>query len=167
MQHVAFNVESEKELLALRNRIRSSGYWVMGPIDHGMCKSMYLAGPEGIVLEFATSQVPIDADQWLDPEVVELCGISQEELSGYRAPGRFADRGGAVPQPDPGARPGLDLPPEMEPIRSMSDEQIAALMNHPVPPCRADGGERPALPMHARNAATTAGERTAEHELPG
>src|SRR5215470_2056549 len=58
MQHVALNVDSEAELLALRDRLRSNGYWVMGPIDHGMCKSMYLSAPEGIVLEFAASTPP-------------------------------------------------------------------------------------------------------------
>src|SRR5271169_2892452 len=47
MQHLALNVDSEAELLAIRDRVRSHGYWVMGPIDHGFCKSIYLAAPEG------------------------------------------------------------------------------------------------------------------------
>lgn len=134
MQHVALSVDSEAALLALRDRIRSCGYWVMGPIDHGMCKSMYLAAPEGIVLEFASSAAPIEAGEWLDPEVVALCGIDETELARYRAPSSFTDRAGAVPQPDPAARPGLHLPPEMEALRSMSDAEIAALMDFPTPP---------------------------------
>ena len=134
MQHIAFNVESEAALLALRDRIRSHGHWVMGPIDHGMCKSMYLSAPEGLVLEFATSAAAIDADEWLAPEVVALCGIDEAELARYRAPAAFADRGGAVPQPDPAARPGLHFPPEMEAMRSMSDAEIAALLDFPTPP---------------------------------
>lgn len=144
MQHVALNVASEAELLALRDRLRAHDYWVLGPIDHGVCKSMYLMAPEGIVLEFATSTTAIDADQWLDPEVVALCGIDQVELARYRSPARFADRGGAVPQPDPNARPGLDLPPEMAALRTMSDADIAALLSFPTPPVP-DGGGRGAL----------------------
>jgi hypothetical protein len=134
MQHVALNVDSEAALLALRDRLRSNGYWVMGPIDHGMCKSMYLAGLEGLSLEFATSAEPIDADQWLDPEVVALCGIDAAELARYRAPAGFADRGGAVPNPDPHARPGMQVPPEMQTVFSMSDRELAERMNYPTPP---------------------------------
>lgn len=134
MQHVAFNVDSEAALLALRDRIRSAGHWVMGPIDHGMCKSMYLAAPEGIVLEFATSAAPIDADEWLDPEVVALCGIDAAELARYRAPAASPDRAGAVPNPDPSLHPGLHFPPEMEPLRRMRDQEISALLDFPTPP---------------------------------
>ena len=54
VQHVALNVDTEDELLAMRDRIRSRGHFVMGPIDHGMCKSIYFAGPEGLQLELAT-----------------------------------------------------------------------------------------------------------------
>ncbi len=39
MQHLALNVDSEAELLAMRDRIRSRGVNVLGPIDHGFCKS--------------------------------------------------------------------------------------------------------------------------------
>lgn len=134
MQHVALNVDSEAELLALRDRIRSRGYWVMGPIDHGMCKSMYLAAPEGIVLEFATSAEPIDAEQWLDPEVVALCGIDAADLARYRRPAAFAGRDGAVPQPDPTPHPGLQFPPGADRILVMSDEEIARALDFPVAP---------------------------------
>jgi catechol 2,3-dioxygenase-like lactoylglutathione lyase family enzyme len=134
MQHVALNVDSEGDLLALRDRIRSHGYWVMGPIDHGMCKSMYLAAPEGIVLEFAASADAIDADQWIDPEVVRVCGIDNADLARYRRPPPFGGRDGAVPQPEPSARPGLHFPPGMEEILTMSDEEIARRLDFPVPP---------------------------------
>src|SRR6516162_6929929 len=70
MQHVAINVENEADLLAIRDRVRTYGNWVMGPIDHGCCKSIYLAAPEGIMLEFSTSEGrPIDGEAWIDPEV--------------------------------------------------------------------------------------------------
>ena len=38
MQHIAFNVDTADELYAMRDRIRSKGVPVMGPIDHGFCK---------------------------------------------------------------------------------------------------------------------------------
>lgn len=99
MQHVAFNVDSDEELLALRDRIRSRGVTVMGPVDHGMCKSMYFAGPEDLSLEVATSEKPIDGRAWVDPEVVALAGISGEELERYRSPAEYQGEGGAVEQP--------------------------------------------------------------------
>src|SRR5262245_43858368 len=134
MQHVALNVDSEAELLALRDRIRSHGYWVMGPIDHGMCKSIYLAAPEGIVLEFATSSGPIDADRWIDPDVVRVCGIDARELVRYRHPEAFDSRSGAVPQTDHRAHPTLDFPPGVDSILTMSDEAIAEMLDFPTPP---------------------------------
>ncbi len=56
MQHLALNVDTEADLLAIRDRVRSHGNWIMGPLDHGFCKSIYLAAPEGIMLEFSTSE---------------------------------------------------------------------------------------------------------------
>src|SRR6185295_13416641 len=98
MQHVAFNVDSVDELLAMRDRLRTHGHWVMGPIDHGMCQSIYATAPEGLMIEFAASSAPIDADEWLDPEVVAYCGIDASELARYRRPPAFASQRGAVPQ---------------------------------------------------------------------
>jgi len=43
-QHIAMHVDSLDEVLAMRDRIRSNGVHVMGPIDHGMIKSIYFAG---------------------------------------------------------------------------------------------------------------------------
>lgn len=129
MQHVAFNVGSEEELLALRDRIRSRGITVVGPVDHGMCKSMYFAGPEDLSLEIATSEKPIDGRAWVDPEVVALAGISAEELERYRRPARHTDEGGAVPQPafDP-EKPWMRGYPEAvyKMVVATPDEAIAA-----------------------------------------
>ena len=102
MQHVALNVDSLADLLAIRDRVRSHGSWVMGPIDHGFCKSIYLAAPEGIMLEFSTSEgKPIDAEAWIDPEVMALAGINAEEVERYKHPAHFESKGGRVPQPKP------------------------------------------------------------------
>jgi hypothetical protein len=137
MQHVAFNVDTEAELLALRDRIRSRGVTVLGPIDHGMCKSMYFAGPEDLSLEVATSERPIDPRAWIDPEVVGLAGISEEELARYRSPAPFESQGGAVAQPpfDP-EKPWMRGYPEAmyRAVASMSDEALAERSSETRPP---------------------------------
>ena len=87
MQHLALNVDTEADLLAIRDRVRAHGNWIMGPLDHGFCKSIYLAAPEGIMLEFSTSEGnSIDAEAWIDPEVQALAGISADDLEKYKQP---------------------------------------------------------------------------------
>jgi catechol 2,3-dioxygenase-like lactoylglutathione lyase family enzyme len=100
MQHVAFNVDTLDDLLAMRDRIRSHGITVFGPIDHGMCHSMYFAGPEDLSLEVATSAQPIDGRAWIDPEVVDLAGISGDELARYRNPAPTVRADTPVAQPE-------------------------------------------------------------------
>jgi hypothetical protein len=138
MQHVAFNVDSEADLLTMRDRLRTHGHFVMGPIDHGMCLSIYAAGPEGMMIEFSTSAMPIDAEQWIDPEVVDFCGISAAELARYRRPAPFASKGGRVSQPDPHGKPSFVFPADWkergEALFRMSDEEIAAALSVPTPP---------------------------------
>lgn len=136
MQHLALNVDSEEQLLAIRDRVRSHGYWVMGPIDHGFCKSIYLAAPEGIMLEFSTSEgKPIDAEAWIDPEVVRLAGINAAELQRYKNPPSFESRHGKVAQPAPDPRkPQMEFPPGMEKIYRMTNEEITSRMSQTTPP---------------------------------
>jgi catechol 2,3-dioxygenase-like lactoylglutathione lyase family enzyme len=137
LQHVAFNVDSEADLLAMRDRIRSRGIQVLGPLDHGMCKSIYFAGPENLALELSTSTEAIDAERWIDPEVVALAGISPAELEGYVSPARDAEKGGAVAQPayDP-AKPNMTLPEGMRAMLSWPDEQVTATLSETEPPVR-------------------------------
>ena len=138
MQHVAFNVDSEADLLALRDRLRTHGHFVMGPIDHGLCQSIYATAPEGLMIEFSTSRAPIDADEWIDPEVVAYCGIDASDLARYRRPPAFVSRGGTIPQPDPRAKPNFVFPEEWkergEALFHMTDEEIAAALSVPTPP---------------------------------
>ena len=138
MQHVAFNVDSEADLLAMRDRLRSHQHFVMGPIDHGMCQSIYATAPEGLMIEFATSAAPIDADEWIDPAVVEHCGIGASDLKRYRRPPTFTSRGGTVPQPDPRAKPNFVFPDEWkergEALFHMTDAEIAMALSVPTPP---------------------------------
>ena len=136
MQHLALNVDTEADLLAIRDRVRSHGYWVMGPIDHGFCKSIYLAAPEGIMLEFSTSEgKPIDAEAWIDPEVVRLAGIRAEDLQGYKTPPTFESQGGSVPQPAPEqSKLLMEFPPDKQGVLRMSDEEILAKLSETTPP---------------------------------
>ena len=81
MQHLALKVGGDAELLAMRDRLRSKGVPVMGPVEHGMCRSIYFAGPENLSLELSYSNAPINNEEWIDPEVVALIGASPEELA--------------------------------------------------------------------------------------
>ena len=60
LQHLAFRVATDAGLIAMRDRIRSHGVNIIGPIDHGMCRSIYFAGPDQMTLEVATSHEAID-----------------------------------------------------------------------------------------------------------
>jgi catechol 2,3-dioxygenase-like lactoylglutathione lyase family enzyme len=137
MQHVAFNVDSQEDLLALRDRIRDRGINVFGPLDHGMCQSIYFAGPENLSLEIATSAEPIDDRAWIDPEVVALCGIDAAELAAMRSPAEYADHGGAVVNPpiDP-TKPHLVMGTSESYAKSMAmpDELVTARLSESDPP---------------------------------
>jgi catechol 2,3-dioxygenase-like lactoylglutathione lyase family enzyme len=99
MQHVAFNVDTIDELLTMRDRIRSHGIQVLGPLDHGMIQSIYFAGPEQLSLEVCVGR-DIDEHQWVDPEVQSLCGISDAELDRLTAPIGFERPDVPIGQPD-------------------------------------------------------------------
>ena len=107
MQHLAFRVKNDEELMAMRDRIRSKGIPVLGPIDHGMCKSIYFAGLENLSLELSYSNEPIDARAWIDPEVVALADISAagaralQEIGRLQRPGRHASSNRASNAPGP------------------------------------------------------------------
>ena len=136
MQHLAMNVDTEADLLAMRDRVRSHGYWVMGPIDHGFCKSIYFAGPEGMMLEFSTSEgKAIDAEAWIDPEVVKLAGISADDLARYKNPPAFESQGGKVPQVDPEkSKIMIDFPEPNRAVLRMTDEEVLQRLSETTPP---------------------------------
>ena len=140
MQHFAFNVDNVDQLLQMRDRIRSRGIPTFGPIDHGMCTSIYFAGLEGLVLEVSTSSEAIDPQVWIDQEVVELAGISPEELARYKNPAPFVATNGPVPQPAwDASKPHIPYESGIyNAMLSMSDEHLSAANNFSAPP------ERPA-----------------------
>ena len=118
MQHIAMHVDTLDDVLAMRDRIRANGVHVMGPIDHGMIKSIYFAGPEGLNLEVCCGN-DIDERQWIDPEVQELCGISADEIERLKHPD------GIEIGDEPVAQPGLE---SSAPRMNYPDNIYAALM---------------------------------------
>ncbi|MCR9259676.1 MAG: VOC family protein [Pseudomonadaceae bacterium] len=130
MQHIAFNVDTLEDLLAMRDRIRSRGIVVMGPLNHGMCHSIYFAGPENLALEISTSGAadsPLDLKgTWIDPEVVGLAGINEDELKRYMAPAEYSNDNDPLPNPavDP-SKPQMVYPKgALEMIAQAPDEAM-------------------------------------------
>jgi catechol 2,3-dioxygenase-like lactoylglutathione lyase family enzyme len=136
MQHLAFRVKNDEELMAMRDRIRSKGIPVLGPLDHGMCKSIYFAGLENLSLELSYSNEPIDARAWIDPEVMALAGITPLELARYKKPADYKDQGGTVKQPGVNA-PGPHMtnypPGAYERILATPDDVILASSENQPP----------------------------------
>jgi catechol 2,3-dioxygenase-like lactoylglutathione lyase family enzyme len=136
MQHLAFGVADEARLLAMRDRIRTKGVNVIGPLDHGMCKSIYFAGPEQLTLEVACPGMAVTADRWVDPAVLAKVGISAEEAAGFAAPDSYDGAGGTVKQPgyDP-AQPHMAYPEDRYKMMiSLPDEVLASMPQHNEPP---------------------------------
>ncbi len=134
-QHIALHVDTLDDVLAMRDRIRSNGVQVMGPIDHGMIQSIYFAGPEGLNLEVCCGH-DIDEKQWVDPEVQGLCGISPDELASLTHPAPTVVGLDPVPQPssDP-SKPQMHYPkPVYESIMGTPDADMWAMASHPDPP---------------------------------
>ena len=149
MQHLAFNVDSLKDLLNMRDRIRSRGVNVMGPIDHGFCHSIYFQGPEDMCLEVATLgdvEYPLNPKDWVDPEVQEIAGISDEELARYINPAEYAGEGGAVPQPeyDPNGYHPIQPEEMLKAGYAMTDEQVGMMIQENRPPSLMTDEERAA-----------------------
>jgi catechol 2,3-dioxygenase-like lactoylglutathione lyase family enzyme len=138
MQHLAFEVGSMDELLGLRDRLRSNGIVTFGPIDHGMCQSIYFAGPEGLTLEAAHSDEPVDPRAWVDPAVCEAIGMTPEEVERAVNPPAYERPAEPVPQAaiDP-AKPQMGYPPEeLAFMVTLTDEQVTAAASTPDPPVR-------------------------------
>ena len=102
----------------------------MGPLDHGMCHSIYFAGPENLSLEVATSGAADSAldlkGTWIAPEVVGLAGIDEDELKRYMSPPEYSNDGEALPNPavDP-AKPQMTYPEgALEMIAGAPDEAL-------------------------------------------
>lgn len=135
LQHLAFGVDTDEALIAMRDRIRSHGVNVIGPIDHGMCRSIYFAGPDHMTLEVATSQAAIDPDAWIDPTTLAKAGISAEDAARFRDPVAYA---GASPVAQPafdGAKPHMAYPKEAYlKMLAIPDDVLTKTASYTQPP---------------------------------
>jgi catechol-2,3-dioxygenase len=55
VQHIAFEVENEQALMQAKSQVESHGLEVVGPIHHGIFKSIYFFDPNGHRLELAAN----------------------------------------------------------------------------------------------------------------
>jgi len=135
MQHVAFHVDTLDDVLVMRDRIRDRGVQVLGPIDHGFIQSMYFAGPEGLSLEICTGS-DIDERAWIDPEVRDLCGISEEEVEAFKRPADYTSRAEPVAQPPfDGSKPNMHYPrPVLDAMMGRSDQETWDTASETTPP---------------------------------
>jgi catechol 2,3-dioxygenase-like lactoylglutathione lyase family enzyme len=53
VQHLALRVADEAALMRAKERLESHGVEVLGPVDHGICRSIYFFDPNGHRLELA------------------------------------------------------------------------------------------------------------------
>ena len=136
MQHLAFRVDNHADLLAMRDRIRTKGVNVIGPLDHGMCQSIYFAGPDQLTLEVACSEVGIDPARWIDPAVLAKAGISAEEAARFTHPDEYAGAGGSVSQPPyDAAQPHMAYPEAAyRQMIAAPDATITAMGSYADPP---------------------------------
>lgn len=74
MHHLAFSVDTEEELLAWRDHIKSQGVKVTPMIDHDFCKSIYFTDPDGMQLEISYWVRVLDRRDISD-RVLEQAGI--------------------------------------------------------------------------------------------
>ncbi len=138
MQHVAFSTRTKEELLALRDRIRSRGINVFGPLEHGMCSSIYFAGPEGLNLEIAWSERGIDERAWIDPEVVALAGITPDELQSFLSPQAYVNEGPPLANPPiDRTKPHAKYPEAVyRRLMETPDDILIAAMSESEPPVK-------------------------------
>lgn len=140
MQHLALHVDTLDEVLAMRDRLRSKGVQVLGPIDHGFVQSIYFEGPEGLNLEIANGHA-IDERSWIDPEVVALCGIDDDELEQMKRPARFERPVVPVAQPvvpHPDNVRAERFPERTARVMAMRDEQVWERFSETDPPVGPD-----------------------------
>lgn len=78
LQHTTFRVPDEAALLTMRDRVRSHGVPVIGPVDHGFCKSLF-AGPEAMTLEVSTFTTPVEPAVWIDRAMLASLDVSEAE----------------------------------------------------------------------------------------
>ena len=72
VQHLALVVEDEEELLEKKAKLEAAGVDVIGPTDHGFCRSIYFFDPNGHRLELTVRTET--------PEMMERLSSSSAEM---------------------------------------------------------------------------------------
>ena len=73
VQHIALRVETMEALLAAKDHLEGLGLDVLGPVNHGIFKSIYFFDPNGHRLELA-------ADTRTDEQMTELHRVAPDML---------------------------------------------------------------------------------------
>ncbi|MEA1941245.1 MAG: VOC family protein [Pseudomonadota bacterium] len=73
VQHIAFEVEDMDALLAAKDHIEAEGLDVLGPVNHGIFKSIYFFDPNGHRLELA-------ANTGTDEQMAELKRVAPDMI---------------------------------------------------------------------------------------
>ena len=87
VQHLALRVADEEALERSRKRIESHGVEVLGPVDHGICKSIYFFDPNGHRLELTVDTMTPEMRQRL----ASVKEAMMEEWSRTKRAPRHAD----------------------------------------------------------------------------
>ena len=114
MQHLALNVDTEADLLAIRDRVRAHGNWIMGPLDHGFLQIDLpgrARGHHARILDLGgqlrsmprRGSIP-RCRRWRE---------SAPTISTLQAAASFESKGGKIaqPKPDP-SKPLMQFPPD-------------------------------------------------------
>ncbi len=138
LQHIAFKVDTMAELLEMRDRLRSNGYAVFGPVSRGVNYSMYFSRPEGLQMEYSTTEgcPKVEPKGWVDVEAAGTIGISREDLARFVNPPAFTGKGGGeVPQPsgDGTINPSSIPEPMFSQLGYLSDADLAEAMRFAAP----------------------------------
>ncbi|HMO13069.1 MAG TPA: VOC family protein [Pirellulaceae bacterium] len=66
VQHIAFQLATERDLIDAKSELEASGVDVIGPTDHGIIKSIYFFDPNGHRIELTTITATSEQMQKLD-----------------------------------------------------------------------------------------------------
>jgi catechol-2,3-dioxygenase len=78
MHHLAFDVDTEADLLAFRDHVKEHGVKVTPMIDHEFCKSIYFQDPDGMQLEISYWVRTLDRRD-IQPNVLRQIGLEIEQ----------------------------------------------------------------------------------------
>jgi catechol 2,3-dioxygenase-like lactoylglutathione lyase family enzyme len=85
VQHIAFEVTDMESLLNTKSKVEAAGLEVLGPIDHGIFKSIYFFDPSGHRLELAVN-TPIAKEEM--EKLHDLAPIMLDEWDRTKRPPR-------------------------------------------------------------------------------